>query len=605
MEKRLFAFWLSLLLAESVCAGGPVYFPDAKLKAAVEEELWICDPTPTDMLALTQLYCEQRGIRSLTGLEYATNLQIVSIKANRGALSSLSPLAGLTGLRTLVAEENSIEDISALSGLTNLRTLSLQQNCISDISALSALTNLETVSLHRNQVSDISPLADLTSLKSLDLRVNPLNDSAFSTYIPQITANNPGISLVWDPEFSRRLSISSSAGGTVTEPGEGDFLYGFGDVVLLEARPDPGFLFVEWSGTFNTSQNPLLLTLEERHQLLANFQSTRDVIYVDDDAPHDPGAGDTVWSDPNEAGTPEHPFDSIQEALDVAAEGSTVVVLAGVYRECIEFPGRNIHLKGFCPDDANGGNWPVMDGDERGPVVVFANAETPDRVISGFVITGGKGRPAGAILCSHSSPTVANCLIAGNRATNWNGGAVRCTDSNAVFVNCTITDNYAGEYGAGLCVADSRVVVANSILWGNGPSDVSIEGVSRPSIRYSILGSGWQGPGNLTVDPLFASLGRWVDRNNPAVEVGPETTRGVWVMGDYHVRSQVGRWDSQARKWQQDKAMSPCIDAGDPSTSVGYEPLPNGGIANLGVYGSTAEASKSWLSTPSPQATAD
>ena len=49
-------------------------------------------------------------------------------------------------------------------------------------------------------------------------------------------------------------------------------------------------------------------------------------------------------------------------------------------------------------------------------------------------------------------------------------------------------------------------------------------------------------------------------------------------------------------RWQNPHpvdATSPCIDAGDPSTLVGLEPLPNGDIINLGAYGGTSEASKS------------
>ena len=54
-------------------------------------------------------------------------------------------------------------------------------------------------------------------------------------------------------------------------------------------------------------------------------------IYVDDDAPFDPGHRDPNHSDPLEDGSPEHPFDAIQEALDVAESGDTIVILGGAY----------------------------------------------------------------------------------------------------------------------------------------------------------------------------------------------------------------------------------------------------------------------------------
>ena len=63
--------------------------------------------------------------------------------------------------------------------------------------------------------------------------------------------------------------------------------------------------------------------------------------------------------------------------------------------------------------------------------------------------------------------------------------------------------------------------------------------------------------------------------------------------GDFHLKSKAGRWSPKLRKWVQDDISSPCIDAGDPTSSFSDEPLPNGGRVNMGAYGNTAEASKS------------
>ena len=49
------------------------------------------------------------------------------------------------------------------------------------------------------------------------------------------------------------LSISSTEGGSVTEPGEGAFpLYSEGAVVDLVATPDSGYRFVVWTGNVGT-----------------------------------------------------------------------------------------------------------------------------------------------------------------------------------------------------------------------------------------------------------------------------------------------------------------------------------------------------------------
>jgi hypothetical protein len=44
-----------------------------------------------------------------------------------------------------------------------------------------------------------------------------------------------------------------------------------------------------------------------------------------------------------------------------------------------------------------------------------------------------------------------------------------------------------------------------------------------------------------------------------------------------------------------DDVTSPCIDAGDPNSPVGDEPEPNGDRINMGAYGGTTEASKSYI----------
>jgi len=67
---------------------------------------------------------------------------------------------------------------------------------------------------------------------------------------------------------------------------------------------------------------------------------------------------------------------------------------------------------------------------------------------------------------------------------------------------------------------------------------------------------------------------------------------------DYHLKSEAGRWDPNSETWVQDDVSSPFIDAGNPDTSIGYEPFPNGGIVNIWAYGGTAEASKTYFGEP-------
>jgi Leucine-rich repeat (LRR) protein len=587
VKRGLLALTLWVLWVGCAWAEDPVHFDDARLKAVVEAELCTSDPTPTDMLGLLHLMVPvlpdgKSTVLDLTGLEYATNLEWLSISASR--ISDLSPLSGLTSLRYLDAHASStISSISDLAGLVNLEELALRENRISDISALSGMTKLEHVYLESNEIVDVSPLSGLTNLQGLhlqynlitdvspllslrglqllDLRGNPLSPEACTTYIPQIIANNPGVDVSYNPCSRHTVVLSSTAGGSITDPGEGEFTYDNGEAMFLRAQANPGFVFAGFSGTYSTPEGSIVLAVEQDHEIRANFVSLLGTIHVDNVSP----------GDPREDGTREHPFDRIQEAIEVAREGATIVVHAGTYRETIDLLGKSLTLTGLDPNDRGAGAWPVVDGNGAGPVVSFTQGEDPNCVLSGFVITAGQGQLAGAILCSCSSPTITNCLITGNRATD---AAVYCADSNAVFANCTIASNNAGQSGAGLYLFDSHVNVVNSILWGNGAHEIAWAGVGGALVSYSDVKGGWKGPGCINADPLFAGT------------------------GDYHLQSQMGRWDPKGQTWVQDWATSPCIDAGDPGSPVGNEPLPNGGAVNMGAYGGTIEASKSYSDGP-------
>ena len=532
--------------------------------------------------------CQISDVSALSGM---SSLDTLVLEGNQ--ISDVSPLGGLDSLQLLRLGCNYVSDLSPLSGLSNLQTLSIYANRISDLAPLSAMSGLQSLVLSGNEISDISALTSLTSLRYLDIANNPLSVDACTTYIPEILANNPGISIRYDPCVSRRLSISATTGGWVVSPGEGQFGYEEGATVRIEAQAKSGFAFAGFSGTYNSSQNPAYVTMDQDHVIQANFVCTLETIHVDDDGPGDWDPCNPLISDPREDGTRQHPFDRIQEAINVAASRARIFVHAGTYRETINLLGKSVELTGFNPEFPYEAAWPVIDGAGNGPVVSLTNGEGPNCLLVGLVISGGKARSVAAIRCSSGSPTISNCLIVGNRTTEPNGAAVYCTDSHAAFINCTIADNQMGTLGAALYLRNSPVSVTNSILWGNAPAQILTIGTGKPLVRYSMVAGGWQGTANRTSDPLFAVPGRWVDRIDADVTLKPDDPRAAWLTGDYHLRSQMGRWDPKTGTWLKDKVTSPSIDGGDPTTPVGREPLPNGGVINMGAYGGTAEASKS------------
>ena len=164
-------------------------------------------------------------------------------------------------------------------------------------------------------------------------------------------------------------------------------------------------------------------------------------------------------------------------------------------------------------------------------------------------------------------------------------------EARPAFTNCTFTGNSAAHGDAFYLtsregVFPSHVSIVNSILW-NGEDEIFVADRSTVTVAYSDIKGGlsstsapvgrivW-GMGNIDADPCFVDA--------PA--------------GDFHLRSQAGRWDAANQSWVRDEVTSPCIDAGDPLSPIGLEPFPNGGRANMGAYGRTGEASRSWFGGP-------
>jgi hypothetical protein len=202
----------------------------------------------------------------------------------------------------------------------------------------------------------------------------------------------------------------------------------------------------------------------------------------------------------------------------------------------------------------------------------IANNGTTGRLIGG-----------GAYCAGRSTDIVfQNSLIVGNSANVGSGvfAELSNTGMNSSFgsglcrtkaVNCTIARNglIGGGLGGGIYLVGTDALVSNSIVWDCGAVPVVINNpASANPVCYSDIEGGYTGQGNMSQDPLFASV------------------------SDFHLQSSQGRYNSQLGFWVTDSASSPCIDAGDPAGSAAVEPAPNGDRVNLGAYGASPQASK-------------
>jgi predicted outer membrane repeat protein len=216
--------------------------------------------------------------------------------------------------------------------------------------------------------------------------------------------------------------------------------------------------------------------------------------------------------------------------------------------------------------------------------------------------SGNSAYGGGGIYCARNTKTaVMKCAFAGNRATSTGGGIYYC-GCEQKLTNCIFTGNLAQGGNAlsfqtlGL-TQPSNVQAVNCILWDGSRSVLNSDG-STVVITYSSVQCGWPGEGNIDDDPCFANPGYWADPNDPNIPGDPNDPNAVWIEGDYHLKSQAGRWDPKTKTWIKDDVTSLCIDAGDPMSPIIYESFPNGGRINMGAYGGTVEASKSYFGEP-------
>jgi parallel beta-helix repeat protein len=219
------------------------------------------------------------------------------------------------------------------------------------------------------------------------------------------------------------------------------------------------------------------------------------------------------------------------------------------------------------------------------------------------------GTHGGGILCVQSNPTILNNRIYGNYAPN--GGGIGTTDSDPVIAENLIYENVA-EYGAGIslawwsgvvknniiysnlaveqgggvvfhhssaqfvnnviygnvsetmagavsCLDFSAPDMVNTIIWDNNAdsfAEIFVDTSSAITISYSDIRYGWEGEGNIDIDPLFRDAAN----------------------GDFHLRSEAC----------DDTSNSPCIDMGSPviidsllDCDWGLETI----LSDMGAYG--------------------
>lgn len=216
--------------------------------------------------------------------------------------------------------------------------------------------------------------------------------------------------------------------------------------------------------------------------------------------------------------------------------------------------------------------------DAGGAVFCFDAAQP---TISRCVMAGNRAHLGGALaVWLDSRVSVSNCLVAGNSAAD--GGAIHLWEAGAsAITNCTLSGNVAaGGAGGGIACDGGDVVVANSILWGDGAatgSELALRAGQKPTRVFVAHTDVKGGPAAAAIEPGCAlEWGQGSIDADPgfALPAGADGDVATWRDNDYRVI-----------------AGSPCIDTGDVSqidaqtaTDLGGSPRVAGATVDMGAW---------------------
>lgn len=260
-------------------------------------------------------------------------------------------------------------------------------------------------------------------------------------------------------------------------------------------------------------------------------------------------------------------------------EGTTIKLdnSTAVFDQCV-FSG---HVEGVIEADTNlviTRSWFENNRGSDGVAIKVASSGH-DFLISSSVFVGNQG---GTTVYAFSSRLenikINNCVFSENNSP-YRGGGIQC-DANVIVSNCIFWHNYA-PLGSDIYMYES------DLTYNSLESIISLECHESCSTSYL------EGNGNVFGDPCFVDPGYWDVNDTP-----DDPNDDFYVSGNYHLKSQAGHWDPNSESWVCDDVTSPCIDTGSPNSPIMYEPFPNGGVVNIGAYGGTVEASRSYFGKP-------
>jgi uncharacterized repeat protein (TIGR02543 family) len=229
------------------------------------------------------------------------------------------------------------------------------------------------------------------------------------------------IHLASPTEYS--LTISSTSGGNVTTPGEGTFAYDEGKVVSLNATPDAGYRFVNWTGNVSTVSNITAastnITMNGDYSITANFVALYDLTTSSTAGGNvtSPGEGTFAYDEGTVVdlvAAPDSGYGFVNWTGDVGTIGN------------VSAASTNITMNGDYSITAN---------------FVALYDLTIDSTVGGNVTTPGEG-----LFPDYDAGTVVDLMAAPNAGydfVNWTGDVGTIANVNGATTTIAMNDDYS------------------------------------------------------------------------------------------------------------------------------------------------------------------
>ncbi len=139
------------------------------------------------------------------------------------------------------------------------------------------------------------------------------------------------------------------------------------------------------------------------------------------------------------------------------------------------------------------------------------------------VISYNQGLYGGGIVMNYSGAVIKNNIIFGNSGGNDFGGGglwfLQNGEAPLIVENNTIALNHSTKGGGGIRFWSSDAIVTNNIIWGNtGTFNAQIQGSA--DLTYCCVQGGYDGEGNIDLDPEFTETSFILNETSPCVDAG-------------------------------------------------------------------------------------